>query len=243
MGGSTGNSDVVGLTPIGPDLNSQSNSTVLQLEKGRPYWIGLTCVDEGGQHDPANATIIGPVVPTGGINDGIPPAPVENISAYDTPDDGGGRVTVEWSPNNEEACAWHTILVRPSRDEVAPTNAEDFANATIVPDCTTNSTIISDWGGEPLIDNTLYWVTVVAFDAWGNGDLGNVTSVQVAPEKNQHGSDPPPRVENLSAWDHPNDTGNAIDVSWNASTVDDFGYYVVWASNQPVDDLAIVWSQ
>ena len=237
-------SDAIGLAPIGPDLNSQSNSTVLQLEKGKPYWIALTCVDEGGQHDPANATIIGPVVPTGGINDGIPPEPVENISAYDTPNDGGGRVTVEWSPNNEEDCAWHTILVRPSLDElVPPTNAEDFANATIVPDCTTNSTIISDWGGMPLIDNTLYWVTVVAFDAWGNGDLGNVTSVQVSPEKNQHGSDPPPRVENLSAWDHPDDMGNAIDVSWDASTVDDFGYYVVWASNQPVDDLAIVWSQ
>ncbi|MDP6742486.1 MAG: hypothetical protein QF544_05410 [Candidatus Thalassarchaeaceae archaeon] len=236
--------DAVGLTSQGPDINAQANSTVFQLEKGRPYWVALTCVDEAGQHDPANATVIGPIVPTGGINDGIPPAPVENIVAYDTPNDGGGRITVEWTPNSEEDCAWHTILVRPSLDEfTSPTNAIDFANASIIPDCTTNSTIISDWGDIPLVDNTPYWVTVVAFDAWGNGDLGNVTAVLAIPEKNQHGSDPPPRVENLSAWDHPDDMGNAIDVAWKASTVDDFGYYVVWASNQPVDDLALLWSQ
>ena len=68
--------DAVGLPSQGSDINAQSNSTVLQLEKGQPYWVALTCVDEGGLHDPANATIIGPVVPTGGINDGIPPNPV-----------------------------------------------------------------------------------------------------------------------------------------------------------------------
>jgi hypothetical protein len=237
-------SDAVGLISQGSDMNAQANSTVLQLEKGRPYWVALTCVDEGGLHDPVNATIIGPVVPTGGINDGIPPAPVTNITAYDTPEDEGGRITVNWTPNTEEDCAWHTILVRPSlTDEPVPTNVEDFANATIVADCITNSTIISDWGGLPLDDNTLYWVTVVAFDAWGNGDLGNVTVVQVAPEKNLQGSNPPARVENLSAWDHPNDMGEAIDVNWAASTVDDFGYYVVWASSQPVDDLVIAWSR
>ena len=237
-------SDAVGLPTQGPDINEQANSTVLQLEKGRPYWVALTCVDEGGLHDPANATIVGPVVPTGGINDGIPPQPIDNISAYDTPEDEGGRVTVDWTPNGEDDCAWHTILVRPSlTDEEPPTDASDFANATIVADCVTNSTIISDWGGQSLMDNTLYWVTVVAFDAWGNGDLGNVTSVLVSPEKNVLGTTPPPRVDNLSAWDHPEDMGEAIDVSWQSSTVDDFAYYVVWASNQPVDDLGALWAR
>lgn len=236
--------DALGLTAESPDINALANSTVLQLEKGRPYWVALTCVDETGQHDPANATVIGPVVPVGGIDDGIAPAPIEDIVAYDTPDDGGGRITVEWTPNAEDDCAWHTILIRPvAANETAPTNAEDFGVATIVADCTTNSSIISDWEGLPLIDNTLYWVTVVAYDAWGNGDLENVRAVQVAPEKNQRGADPPPRVENLSAWDHPDDMGTAVDVSWATSEVNDFGYYVVWASSQPVEDLAATWAR
>ena len=32
-----------------------------------------------------NATIIGPVVPTGGVDDGIPPAKLQNVWAIDTP--------------------------------------------------------------------------------------------------------------------------------------------------------------
>ena len=236
--------NAVGLTTEIEDINALANSTVLQLEMGRPYWVALTCVDQTQQHDPANATVIGPVVPVGGIDDGIPPAPVQDIVAYDTPDDGGGRITVEWNPNGEDDCAWHTILIRPSTaEESTPTDALDFGVASIVPDCETNKTIISDWEGVPLVDNTLYWVTVVAYDAWGNGDLSNVTVVKVAPEKNQRGADPPPRVENLSAWDHPDDLGGAVDVSWNASEVDDFGYYVVWASSQPVEDLAATWAK
>ena len=236
--------DAIGLNQQIPDIHPLANSTVLTLERGRVYWVALTCVDLSGQHDPANATIIGPVVPTGGVDDGIAPAPIEDIAAWDTPEDEGGRITVSWTPNGEDDCGWHTVLVRPRMaDEAPPTDASDFLNATIVPDCTTNSTIITDWGGHSLEDNALYWVTVVACDFWGNCDLGNVTSVEAMPERNLRGSDPPPRVENLSAWDHADDMGEAIDVSWSPSTVDDFSFYVVWASNQPVDDLAAAWAR
>ena len=72
---------------------------------------------------------------------------------------------------------------------------------------------------------------------------GNVTVVQATPEKNLRGTDPPGRVQNLSAWDHPQDKGEAIDVSWAATDVDDFGYYVIWASSQPVDNLAATWAR
>ena len=40
---------------------------------GHPFWVAFTCVDESGQHDPENATIIGPIVPTGGIAAGTAP--------------------------------------------------------------------------------------------------------------------------------------------------------------------------
>ena len=237
--------DAIGLPQQGADVHKDSNSTVLRLERGRVYWVAITCVDEAGQHDPANATIVGPVVPTGGVDDGIPPASVEDINAYDTPDDEGGMITVEWTPNSESDCAWHTVMVRPVRadedDTHPPANALDFLNSTIVADCESGMANISDWGGLALEDNVLYWITVVAFDVWGNGDLENVTIVQASPERNMFGSDPPPRLENLSAWDHPDDDGRAVDITWDASEVMDFGYYVVWASDHPVDDLTALY--
>lgn len=237
--------DAIGLPQQGSDVHEDSNSTVLRLERGRVYWVALTCVDEVGQHDPANATIVGPVVPMGGVDDGIPPAPVEDIKAYDTPDDEGGMITVEWTPNNESDCAWHAVMARPLRadedDTQPPGDALDFLNSTIVADCESGMANISDWGGLALEDNVLYWITVVAFDVWGNGDLVNVTIVQASPERNMFGSDPPPRLQNLSAWDHPDDDGRAVDVEWDASEVMDFGYYVVWASDHPVDDLTVLY--
>jgi hypothetical protein len=75
--------DVIGMTSSVNVPNSQGNSTIISLEAGKPYWIGLTCYDEAGQEDKANAMIIGPVVPTGGLNDGIPPSRIEGVWADD----------------------------------------------------------------------------------------------------------------------------------------------------------------
>ena len=44
------------------------------------------CVDESGQSDPLNATIFGPVVTAGGLDDGIPPMPIQGTSAIDVPE-------------------------------------------------------------------------------------------------------------------------------------------------------------
>ena len=66
--------DVLGLTVNTEVPPQEGNSTVIVLDSGTPHWLGLTCVDEAGQEDMMNATIIGPVVPTGGVDDGIPPS-------------------------------------------------------------------------------------------------------------------------------------------------------------------------
>jgi len=66
---------------------STGNTTALQLQGGVPYWFAAVCVDEAGQSDPDNATIIGPVVTAGGLDDGIPPAPITGTTAADVPDD------------------------------------------------------------------------------------------------------------------------------------------------------------
>ena len=52
------------------------NSTILQLQGNVPYWFAIVCVDEAGQYDPSNATVVGPIVTAGGLNDGIAPAPI-----------------------------------------------------------------------------------------------------------------------------------------------------------------------
>ena len=235
-------SDAVGLTGSVDLAYSQGNSTVLMLEEGRPYWIALTCVDLAGQHDPANATIIGPVVPTGGIDDGTPPAPVQDIAAIDTPEDEGGRITVSWTPNDEDDCAWYTIYITEQVSDSPPVDAMAAEIATIVSGCEGNQTIITEIGGVPLVDGRPYWITVVAADKWGNENLMNVTWVSAtAIQDNSGGIDPPPRVEGLAAWDHPDDDGTAIDVEWTATNVDDFSFYVVWVSEHSVAEVAMKW--
>ena len=46
------------------------NSTTLELDGNVPYWFAVVCVDESGQFNPSNATVVGPVVTAGGLNDG-----------------------------------------------------------------------------------------------------------------------------------------------------------------------------
>ena len=217
---------------------------------GHPFWAAFTCVDESGQHDPENATIIGPIVPTGGIDDGTAPLPIEDIDAWDTPDDEGGRINVSWTMNLEDDCSWYTIFATPVVSDSPPEWADDADIARIVVPCsfrntdiTTMEVIIDEIGGAYLIDLMPYWITVVASDNWGNVDHWNVTWVQAFSVQNTVGVDPPPRVENLQAWDHPEDDGTAIDVQWSPSTVDDFAFYVVWASEHPVENVAIKWME
>ena len=84
--------DALGLTMHTEILPQVGNVSTLTLEAGRPHWLAFTCVDESGQEDLLNATVIGQVVPTGGINDGVPPPKLTGVWAEDVPADDGGRV-------------------------------------------------------------------------------------------------------------------------------------------------------
>ena len=97
--------------------------------------------------------------------------------------------------------------------------------------------------GEPLTDLVPYWITVVASDNWGNADHWNVTWVEAFSIQNTIGVDPPARVVDLQAWDHSGDDGTAVDVQWAPSTVNDFDFYVVWASEHPLDNVAFKWME
>ena len=74
--------------------------------------------------------------------------------------------------------------------------------------------------------------------------LGDVTVLEVTPfVNNLNGPSEPERISELNAYDHPDDDGTAIDISWAPSQVDDFDYYVIWASEYPLDDLTETWER
>ena len=225
-------------------LPTEGNLTILNLDAGKPYWLGFTCVDISGQEDIMNATIIGPVVPTGGIDDGQPPAKLENVWAIDTPEDEGGRITVGWDPSDADDCAFYTIYMITGVVFVTePTSVAGFSAATVVNSCQDNTTIISQLDDLPLVDGLEYYIGVVAYDTWLNAELNDVNIVQATPLDNSDGaSTPPARIESIQAFDHANDDGTAIDVVWSISSADDFSHYIVWAADKPVDDLSYLWN-
>ena len=220
------------------------NNTALQLEEGKTYWFAAVCVDASGQFDAANATVFGPVVTAGGLDDGIPPAPITDTSASDVPNDEGGRIQVSWTPNSEEDCTYHTVYILPASGLQPPSIVDGWPVAAYVTDCTTGEIVIDSIGENPLQNGVVYWIGVVAADDWGNENLEDVLVVDATPMSNVVGQgQPPDRVEGLNAWDHPDDDGTAIDIVWNRSLDADFSHYVIWVSDYPLDDLTDLWAR
>ena len=241
--------DILGLSVTADLPPSEGNTTVLSLDAGKPYWLGLTCVDEAGQEDWQNATIIGPVVPTGGLNDNTAPAKLENVSAIDTPDDDGGRITISWDISADEDCTFYAIFMMMVEDDeideevLLPNNVNSFTQTAIINDCAENSTVVSSMDGVDLQDGQLYWVGVVAYDDWLNANLDDVDVVGVTPFRNTVGSgSAPSRIGIINAFDHAEDDGTAIDVVWSISDADDFSHYIVWVADKPVTDLSTLWA-
>ena len=221
---------------------STGNTTALQLEGGVAYWFAAVCVDEAGQSSIENATIIGPVVTAGGLDDGIPPVPITGTTAIDVPNDEGGRINVTWDANTEEDCTYYTVYTLPASGWQPPSTVDGWPVAGYTDSCETTSIIIDSIGESSLIDGTVYWIGVVAYDDWGNGDVDNVLVVDATPEADFDGEAiPPDRVTGLEAWDYPDDDGTAIDIRWNRSAADDFSFYTVWVSEYPLNNVTEIW--
>ncbi|MEC8540315.1 MAG: hypothetical protein VXY53_00555 [Candidatus Thermoplasmatota archaeon] len=241
-------SDVLGLSPVSELPLTEGNTTIIQLDAGRPYWIGLTCVDLTNLEDIMNPIVIGPVVPTGGLNDLKPPPRLENVSAIDTPDDDGGRITISWDASTADDCTFYGVWVKlddglPSLAVVQSLPESGFSRVVIIDDCSTTSAIIDEYDDQLLIDGQQYLLAVVAYDDWLNVDLIDVDIVTATPLRNSIGTGgTPDRITSVNAFDHPGDDGTAIDVVWTISTVDDFSHYIVWVADQPLTDLSSAWA-
>jgi type II secretory pathway pseudopilin PulG len=238
--------DALGRVPYTSVMPNEGNQSMLSLNPGVPVWIGFTCVDEAGQENLSNVTVVGPIVPTGEINDNQAPNPIEGTQADDVPDDEGGRIIVSWNQSLAEDCAFYTVFMQRGglENPAGETGSVDgFSQASIINNCDENQDIISSLDGVPLIDGQAYTIGVVAYDAWLNGNTDEVFLVSATPFQNIVGSgSTPPRITTLLAFDHAEDDGTAIDVVWEPSTVEDFASYTVWVANAPVSDLSLAYA-
>ena len=238
--------DALGRTPFTAYTPNEGNQSVIKQTPGVPVWIGFTCVDEAGQENLSNVTVVGPVVPTGQLNDNEAPSPITGTTVSDVPDDEGGRLVVNWNISEAEDCAFYTVYMKQgdhTMTDDAMASVEGFAQAAVINPCDESTTIVSSLDGVPLIDGQIYTVGIVAYDGWLNGNTEEVRLVAAAPLQNIVGQgSTPPRITSLMAFDHPDDDGSAIDVVWEPSTVEDFASYTVWISNAPVEDLSIAYA-
>ncbi len=236
--------DALGRTPYVSYAPNEGNQSVISQTPRVPVWIGFTCVDETGQENLSDVTVVGPVVPTGELNDNDAPDPVEGTEASDVLNDEGGRITVKWNVSTADDCAFYTVFIKQGDHvEDVANNLDGFSQAAVINPCDENQTIISSMDGVPLIDGQIYTVGVVAYDVWLNGNTDDVLLVTATPLQNIIGQGTtPPRITSLMAFDHANDDGTAIDVVWEPSTVEDFASYTVWVSNVPVEDLSLAYA-
>jgi hypothetical protein len=238
--------DALGMVPEAAVQPNEGNQSILSLTPGVPVWIGFTCVDEANQENLSNVTVVGPVVPTGELNDNDAPEPIEGTQAYDIPADEGGRIMVTWNQSEADDCAFYTVFMKQggdASDDGIIGNIDSFSQAAVINSCETTDSIISSLDGVPLIDGQIYSIGVVAYDLWLNGNTDDVMIVTATPFQNILGQgSTPERITSLLAFDRADDDGTAIDVVWEPSTVEDFASYTVWVADQPVKDLSIAYA-
>ena len=238
--------DVLGMTPETAVQPNEGNQSILSLTPGVPVWIGFTCVDEANQENLSNVTVVGPVVPTGELNDNDAPDPIEGTQAYDIPEDEGGRIAVTWNQSTADDCAFYVVFMQQGMllsDEGELVSVDGYSQASVINTCEETQAIISSLDGVPLIDGQTYTLGVVAYDLWLNGNTDEVLLVTATPFQNILGQgSTPARITSLLAFDHADDDGTAIDVIWEPSTVEDFASYTVWVADQPVKDLSVAYA-
>jgi len=212
------------LEPVATEVHT-TNMTFSNLTNDQGYFFAVTSVDESSPGienvtvTPHN--IIGPVIPI----DNLPPQKVTNIITYDTPHDDGSSIQVSWD-----------MCVAPDFDHYRVyVDNEKIRNISALPveidDLTTNHTVVKTMNSNKLLDETDYYIAVVAVDVSGNYQKEVTSSSPVASLENI----PPVPITVRNASDTPDDEGGSITIKWWSSSDSDFDHYNIYIANSSFD--------
>ena len=192
------------------------------LTNDEGYFFAVTSVDEslpGNENNTVTGqNVIGPVIPV----DNLPPPPVTNIIAFDTPDDSGSSLQVSWDECTSLDFDHYKVYI----------DDEHIVNVTSMPaevdGLAVNYTVLTKASSNKLLDETDYYIAVVAVDTSGNYLRETISSSPAACYENI----PPQPITIMDAYDVPDDEGGMITLRWLSSVESDFKNYNIYISNQ-----------
>lgn len=161
---------------------------------------------------------------------------ITHIDAYDTPQDQGGSITLNWSTIPILNFGYYNIYV----DTEYITSVEELTPITSIFDQSQTSIIVTKMNGKYLQNIEKYYFAVTVVDTFSNEDHSPVKSTNgVIPVDNIV----PSPVRNLTAFDTPNDNGGSITITWSPSNATDFDYYeLYYLTNNVIVTLTTVSS-
>ncbi len=205
---------------------SMGNDPLVDLTE--EYWIAITAVDVRGNEE-KSVEPFGPVT----CLENIAPEAVYILEAYDTPDDAGGSITIEFEKSEENDVVRYEVYAKSKEfrdvENMVPEtviDAEHVINDSYVVEVTTTNRV-------PMTNGRAYYAAVSAIDLSGNQNTGVIPSEAVVPAENIA----PSEVRELRAYDRPGDAGDGIIVEWNASLEADFNYYMLYVFERNVSEI------
>ena len=172
---------VVGLMPINSSISNQTvNSTIIKdihgipLENGKKYYFAITVVDSSNNENMMKVKCSNSVIPIDNISPGL----VKNFTAFDTPNDNGGSITLMWEPAIEPDFYSYEIYY------MFENIATDLELSSINPvntikDVGETSQILSG-----LTDKAEYYFFILVYDKNGNVNLSYELVGPVIPRDN-----------------------------------------------------------
>ncbi len=167
------------------------------LENGKTYYFAISVVDSSGNEAISNVFYSNSVIP----RDDISPLTIKNITAFDTPNDNGGSITVTWERSNAIDFSYYEFYCY-------------FANSSYIQDLTTvqsqdiiwdrNTTTIV-W--ENLAENISYHCIILVYDINGNVNLSYTLAGPVIPLDNI-----PPKI-NMNSTTPPNNEALEFEIN------------------------------
>ena len=133
----------------------------------------------------------------------IPPGAARNLTAFDTPGDDGGSLTVTWNRSADDGAGFDDVV---KYDVMKATSASGpFTLLVSVPATGGASYTVTH---SPVSNDDEYWYRVDTYDG------PNVTPSAVVGPAQAHDDLAPPQVTTLTVTDTPSDLGGSLTLDW-----------------------------